>query len=566
MGCPEQLAVKQDFYDLESRLLSQLATKQQANEILSKLGRVETGIDTSIPGAIANIFDSLISLVRAPMVAAIEGGFDLLEAGLVQAIKSSENVITQSIKSGENVVTAAIEGTENVIVNGINGVTSIVKDVRGITKNIEGITQNIEGITQNVEDIATAGFNTLDNLIRSTERVILQSLATGERLWIETLDAAKEIAPYLESIITSAQDFLKNLINQYFQTLRSLIQALPTDFPDFNFDDASILAAIQGVDRKLGSYPLACGDNPPITGTNTVAGALGAIICGGSSTTDIDNETDTDISNLSTRQLLEKMADAIGINEFPGEVPKTLLNSGDNPERAGIEKIPNLVQFILWIVKQMDALIGEFPFKIKIKDADLVAEGNQELEVEVQNIAEALADIYGYGQSSLIVQNAQTNIMLRLAAETVSLKTATLINQDLAIANQEFMGYRTKRKKRDAQSAFNIAKVNPNNVKSLSQILRSESYKYQGFEFDDSAILLEYLPRFMYAASIIKSAFLRTDESDIDNIRDLADETLADADNGWNNFVNEVNNPDSFFNLNEPDRPFIRDFNDEDAE
>ncbi|AFY39884.1 hypothetical protein Lepto7376_3708 [[Leptolyngbya] sp. PCC 7376] len=566
MGCPEQLAVKQDFYDLESRLLSQLATQQQANDILSKLGRVETGIDTSIPGAIANIFDSLISLVRAPMVAAIEGGFDLLEAGLVQAIKSSENVITQSIKSGENVVTAAIEGTENVIVNGINGVTSIVKDVRGITKNIEGITQNIEGITQNVEDIATAGFNTLDNLIRSTERVILQSLATGERLWREALEAAKAIAPYLESIITGAQDFLENLINQYFQTLRSLIQALPTDFPDFNFDDAGILAAIRGVDSKLGSYPLSCGDNPPITGTNTVAGALEAIICGGSSTTDIDNETETDISNLSTRQLLEKMADAIGINEFPGEVPKSLLNSGDNPERAGIEKIPNLVQFILWIVKQMDALIGEFPFKIKIKDADLVAEGNQELEVEVQNIAEALADIYGYGQSSLIVQNAQTNIMLRQAAELVSLKTATLINQDLAIANQEFMGYRTKRKKREAQSAFNIAKVNPNNIKSLSQILRSESYKYQGFEFDDSAILLEYLPRFMYAASIIKSAFLRTDESDIDNIRDLADETLADADNGWNNFVNEVNNPDSFFNLNEPDRPFIRDFNDEDAE
>ena len=59
MGCPEQLAVKQDFFDLESRLLSQLATKDQANEILSRLQRVETGTDTTIPGAIANIVESL---------------------------------------------------------------------------------------------------------------------------------------------------------------------------------------------------------------------------------------------------------------------------------------------------------------------------------------------------------------------------------------------------------------------------------------------------------------------------------------------------------------------------
>ena len=70
----------------------------------------------------------------------------------------------------------------------------------------------------------------------------------------------------------------------------------------------------------------------------------------------------------------------------------------------------------------------------------------------------------------------------------------------------------------------------------------------------------------MFAASIIKAALYRTTEDDIDSIRDLAEESLADADNGWDNFVNEVNNPDSFFNRNEPDRPFIRDFNDEDAE
>lgn len=556
MACPDQLVTKND--------LSDLATKAQADEILAKLQRIEVGTDTTIPGAIANIIESLASIIRDPLVAAIEGSTSIVN----NAIDSIENGIISAINAAESVLNNAINSTENVLLEGIQATQNIVASIeRSISAGFATINNGIDS----VREVALAGFSTLNNAINSARQVILSAISAVKTIMLETLETVKAIAPYIRDIVLGMQDFLARLIEQYSENLRAILEALPGQFPELNFDDGAILSAIQGVDGKLGSYPLSC-DGTPISYSGSVADAFELLLCGGRSgggsngSNGSDGDDGNDLSNLADRALLEAIADAIGVNEFPGEVPKTLLNSGDNPESSGTTEIPNLTQFVLWIVKQMDSLIGEFPVKIKIKDADLVDEGNQELNIEVRNIAEALGDVYGHGASSLIVQNAQTNILLRLAAEAVSIKTATLINQDLAIANQEFMGYRTKRKKRDADSAFNIAKADPNNIKSLSQILQSGKYKYQGFEFDDSAVLLEYLPKFMFAASIIKSVHLRTDEADIDSLQDLASDTLADADNGWNNFVDEVNNPESFLNLNEPDRPFIRDFNDEDAE
>lgn len=566
MACPDQLAVKQDFTDQDGRLLSQLATQEQANEILSKLGRVETGIDTSIPGAIANIVESIVSLVRDPIVAVIDG---------------TASVINNGIDALENVVVSAINGTKDVLVAGINGVEGVlVAGIETVQSAIQA-TENVlvSGINA-VKTITVEGFFTLNNLIDSATGFILETLGIV-RSFVDKL--TETVSQVVLKLADSIIDGLGRVLNAALDPIIAYLEGLTAYVQrilDFNDEDDTglksaldgVMTAISGVDGKLGSYPLSCGTST-IPYSGSVADAFELILCGGrfGNGTSGNNGSDGDglddtLNSLNDRALLEAIANAIGVKEFPGEVPKTLLNSGDNPETSGTTTIPNLTQFVLWIVKQMDALIGEFPIKIKIKDADLVDEGNQELNIEVRNVAEALGDAYGHGASSLIVQNAHTNILLRLAAELVSIKTATLINQDLAIANQDFMGFRTKRKKRDAESAFDIAKANPNNIKSLSQILKSGKYKYQGFEFDDSAILLEYLPKFMFAASIIKSVHLRTDEADIDSLQDLAADTLDDADNGWNNFVDEVNNPESFLNLNEPDRPFIRDFNDEDAE
>lgn len=571
MGCPDQLAVKQDFTDQDGRLLSQLATQEQANEILSKLGRVETGIDTSIPGAIANIVESIVSLVRDPIVAAIDGTTSIINNG----IDALENVIVSSIKSTENVLVAGINGVEGVLVAGFETVQTGIKATEAVLNNAIDATENV--IVKSIEATENvlvksieATESVLNNAIDATKDIVIEGFRTVQ----EVLKTFSDILHTIEIIVQESVILLGKIFDFIIDLSDQIDKLLPTiaDFlNDINQKDTYDL--VVQISNKLGSFPLYCQNGSSIPSSGSVADAFELILCGGrfGNGTSGNNGSDGDglddtLNSLNDRALLEAIANAIGVKEFPGEVPKTLLNSGDNPETSGTTTIPNLTQFVLWIVKQMDALIGEFPIKIKIKDADLVEEGNQELNIEVRNVAEALGDAYGHGASSLIVQNAHTNILLRLAAELVSIKTATLINQDLAIANQDFMGFRTKRKKRDAESAFDIAKANPNNIKSLSQILKSGKYKYQGFEFDDSAILLEYLPKFMFAASIIKSVHLRTDESDIDSLQDLAADTLDDADNGWNNFVDEVNNPESFLNLNEPDRPFISDINDEDQE
>ena len=342
-----------------------------------------------------------------------------------------------------------------------------------------------------------------------------------------------------------------------------MINALPEAFPDFpelNFDDASILAAIRGVDSKLGSYPLSCGDNPPITGTGTVAGALEAIICGGSGVGDIDNETESedDLSNLSTRQLLEKMADAIGVNEFPGEVPKTLLNSGDNPEESGIETIPNLVQFILWIVKQMDALIGEFPVKIKVEDSSLLEEGNQTLEIELNNIAEAMAELFAQGSISNTTEAAILSSSIRTGNEAVQGRIAAIRAFEVARANAEFLGYNFQEKDKKLNVGFDFSNAN-----NIPKLLSNRNYHYKQFRFDGDDYLPTFLRNFMFAAHIIKGAFYRTDTADIAALRDELIDGVQDPDSLWDDFVNDVNNPESFYNEGQATSPRIRDLREE---
>lgn len=586
MACPDQLVTKQDIANLSAQL-SDLATYAQAEEILSRLGRVEAGTADTIPGAIASIFDSLISLVRDPIVAAINGTTDIINNG----IDFLENIVTSTIKATENVLVAGINGIENVLVAGletiqagINGVTQIA--ISGF-ETVQTAINSALGAINAVRDIALAGFSALETLTEGVKAIVLEALSIlrilpetiRDLLISNNLFLQKLLQDILAAPIAALSQGLESLIKTYFDALNDLLQRLlwSNDEQDLalNATLKELLKLVNAINSKLGGFPISCGNDSSIVGAS-LADALRYLICGrskdgldginGTIYVGVGDGTNLPVENMDNRALLEAIANAIGVNEFPGTVPKSLLNSGDNPEGSGTTAIANLTQFILWIVKQMDALIGEFPIKMTIKDADLAAEGDQAVEVELKNIAETLAEIYGQSASGLIVQSAHTNFLARLSGEAVASKTSILIIQDLAQSIIDFLGFKNKKIKREAKSAFDLGREDASSIKSLSQILRQSSYNYQGFEFDDDAILLDYLPKFMFAASLIKAAMFRTDESDINSIERLAEEQLNDADNGWKQFVDEVNNPDSFFNLNEPDRPFIRDFKDEEPE
>ncbi|NJO52622.1 MAG: hypothetical protein HC840_28070 [Leptolyngbyaceae cyanobacterium RM2_2_4] len=128
----------------------------------------------------------------------------------------------------------------------------------------------------------------------------------------------------------------------------------------------------------------------------------------------------------------------MGVNQYPASVPQNLLTN--LPERQ--IQLQSLTELFGWYVRQFDALIGEFPIDIKIQDVDPLTEGNQEQEIKLMNVAETLTELYALAAKSSINGDLHTNFLTRLAAEVIATKNASIVTQDYARANAQFLGYK----------------------------------------------------------------------------------------------------------------------------
>lgn len=251
---------------------------------------------------------------------------------------------------------------------------------------------------------------------------------------------------------------------------------------------------------------------------------------------------DSLLGDISTD--LKRVAKVTGVDDFPGKLPNSLLGDDD---LKGITTVESLPQFLLWLTKQLDALVGEFPIEIEVADNDLTQSGNQRETIKLRNIAEALAELYGQGVLTTTHQFAQTNGLVRVGTELTSLKVMVAIAQDLIMATTEFLGFKTKQKNREINTSFRVKKSSDKNY-TVATFLDADRVSYKGYEFDDDDILIEYLPQLMYGVSLIKAATLRG-EDDINEIEKQVKEVLEDGKTAWDKFKETVNNPDSEYNL-----------------
>jgi hypothetical protein len=125
-----------------------------------------------------------------------------------------------------------------------------------------------------------------------------------------------------------------------------------------------------------------------------------------------------------TLELLEAIYTRLGVDEFPVKAPALLVQENDAEST-----LENHAQLWEWQARNLDALMGQFPIKIKVKDSDPTTEGNQEVEIKLPNVAETLAELFG------LVYQAETNgdllveMLLRLIPEVLATKNASLIGQ-----------------------------------------------------------------------------------------------------------------------------------------
>lgn len=236
-----------------------------------------------------------------------------------------------------------------------------------------------------------------------------------------------------------------------------------------------------------------------------------------------------------------------GLQQFPAFVPPSLLSYTDNEEPLTIRDSSS---YLRWFIQQFDTLVGQFPIEIEFEDADPATKGNQTKKVELCNLSEALAELFGTSFKTSINSDLAINFLMRLASEVIATKNATLIGQEYSRANAAFLGYRGNAAIREVNYSFN-----PGNLDSLDEFLQESKGQYTGWAEDDPESVVGYLQKIVFSAGIIKAAFFKSPrditklQRELENLTE-GDEQKSDAD--WLKLLALLNDQGSLFNRNAP--------------
>ena len=248
----------------------------------------------------------------------------------------------------------------------------------------------------------------------------------------------------------------------------------------------------------------------------------------------------------------------LGTAQYPATVPANLADEED--ETLQIE---NLTDLVGWGVRQMDAVVGQFPIDIEIKDADPSQSGNQTRKVKLPNLAEAIAEVYALSLRSGVGSDIHTSFLMRLAAEVIAIKNAALITQDYAKANASYLGYKGNTVRRKVNYAFNVT-----NLENLEKILQESEKAIIGWQDEDKNTVQAYLEKLMFVASIIKLTHFRSNKAvdglvgelgNLLGIEEESEESEDESEDNWRAFLQEINNAQGGFNRNSPVKPEVID-------
>jgi hypothetical protein len=237
--------------------------------------------------------------------------------------------------------------------------------------------------------------------------------------------------------------------------------------------------------------------------------------------------------------LLRKIAKCVGTQQLPATMPKSF-----NRKVSGTTRIASIPEFQQWMAIQFSDLIGEFPKKIKIKDANLLEDGEQGLEIELPNLSEAIADMYGTSVRGTAVNEVLMAFATRMAVEICSVKAATLVGQSYSKATALALGYKMEEEKELIPFGFNFTA----DATKLEDFLENTEKKITVWKCKEPSSAWEYLERLMYVAGLIKAKTLRKESSTIDDtINRIIDSGFLSGDK-FDDFVTKLKES-GFYNL-----------------
>lgn len=237
--------------------------------------------------------------------------------------------------------------------------------------------------------------------------------------------------------------------------------------------------------------------------------------------------------------LLRKIAKCVGTHQLPATMPESFNRSVN-----GTTRISSIPEFQQWLGVQLSDLIGEFPKKIKIKDANLLEDGDQGIEIELMNLSEAIADIYGTSIRGTAVNEVLMAFATRIAVEICSVKAATLVGQSYSKATALALGYKMEEEKELIPFGFNFTA----DATKLEDFLENTEKKITVWKCKEPSSAWEYFERLMYVAGLLKAKTLRKESSTIDDtINRIVDSGFLSGDK-LDDFITKLKEA-GFYNL-----------------
>ena len=226
-------------------------------------------------------------------------------------------------------------------------------------------------------------------------------------------------------------------------------------------------------------------------------------------------------------------------------LPATAFNSLLNTQEGNKElKIYDSLSFQEWIIKNLDALFGEFPLKLKYKTDD----GEQ--EVSLENVSEAIAEIAGLLLSLAEDSSNNLNATIKAMIEARNAANAATVAVDYASANADYLGYKGREKTKEVNVTFTPGK------ETLKEVLTPSQQKIVGWEMQGEETLLELVKRILMGAEIIKAAMYIPwkpgDKLTGDVIKEKQAEQTEAQDTKWQDFLNQINTPTGKYKIDKP--------------
>jgi hypothetical protein len=225
-------------------------------------------------------------------------------------------------------------------------------------------------------------------------------------------------------------------------------------------------------------------------------------------------------------KLLKKILKTLGADDLPWNLPNN-LGTGE----GGQQTITNYAKLQIYHFQQLSHMLGKTKIKIKVKDVDLVEEGDQTQILEFDNLSEAIAEIAGLALTNQSINSATLNAALTGVVQSgMAFTTAAVIDKHIEEII-EYLAFKQRKSTFKVPLPYTPGKTRPD------EILKDTEVHLSYFENVDDRTLQGHNVIMEQAAAIIRAAFWErigegfTGAGDVKRkVVDAADQAFGDFD------------------------------------